>query len=88
MFPLDKGPSWALLDFERTMAAVNAFLGSESIVALSVAEVNPGHDPDLKMTKVLIDHIIEGLKPKLIIFVELSLAYSCVAQTNFSVCNN
>jgi arginase len=60
-FPLCNVPSWTGLGFEETMAAVKVFLNSEKAVALSVAEVNPDHDPGLKMTEALVDHIVDGL---------------------------
>jgi len=63
-FPLCNVPSWTGLGFEETMAAVKVFLGSEKAVALSVAEVNPDHDPGLKMTEKLVDHLVDGLRPR------------------------
>jgi arginase len=62
-FPLCNVPSWTGLCFEETMAAVKVFLGSKKAVALSVAEVNPDHDPGLRMTEMLVDHIVDGLSP-------------------------
>jgi arginase family enzyme len=43
------------------MAAFKTFLRSEKLVGLSVAEVNPDHDPGLKMTKQLIEEVVSGL---------------------------
>lgn len=63
-FPLCNVPNWTGLSFEEVMSAVNVFLGSERAVALSVAEVNPDHDPGLKMTTRLVDEIVECLKHK------------------------
>ncbi|KAI9674835.1 MAG: hypothetical protein M1822_009031 [Bathelium mastoideum] len=60
-FPLCNVPSWTGLGFEETMAAVKIFLKSEKSIALSVAEVNPDHDPGLKMTERLVDEIVDGL---------------------------
>jgi arginase family enzyme len=65
LFPLGNVPSWTGLGFEETMRAVRTFLASEKTVALSVAEVNPDHDPALKMTEQLVDELVEGLKAKM-----------------------
>jgi arginase family enzyme len=46
------------------MDAVKIFLTSEKSVGLSVAEVNPDHDPGLKMTTRLVDEIVNSLKGK------------------------
>ena len=61
-YPLGNVPSWTGLGFEETMAAVKTFLRSEKTVGLSVAEVNPDHDPELRMTSQLVDEIVEGLE--------------------------
>lgn len=60
-FPLCNVPNWTGLGFEEVMDAVKIFLSSEKSVGLSVAEVNPDHDPGLKMTAQLIDKIVDGL---------------------------
>ena len=60
-FPLCNVPSWTGLGFEETMAAVKVFLKSDKSVALSVAEMNPDHDPGLEMTGRLVDEIVHGL---------------------------
>ncbi|KAF2651166.1 Arginase/deacetylase [Lophiostoma macrostomum CBS 122681] len=60
-FPLCNVPNWTGLGFEECMAALKVFLKSEKAVALSVAEVNPDHDPGLEMTGRLVDEIVEGL---------------------------
>ncbi|KAF2152143.1 Arginase/deacetylase [Myriangium duriaei CBS 260.36] len=60
-FPLCNVPNWTGLGFEETMAAVKIFLKSDKAVALSVAEVNPDHDPRLKMTESLVDKIVDAL---------------------------
>jgi arginase len=59
-FPLCNVPNWTGLGFEECMAALKVFLKSEKAVALSVAEVNPDHDPGLEMTGRLVDEIVEG----------------------------
>jgi arginase len=61
LFPLGNVPSWTNLGFNETMTAVKLFLKSEKVVGLSVAEVNPDHDPGLSMTKQLIEEIVAGL---------------------------
>jgi arginase len=63
-FPLCNVPNWTGLGFEEVMDAVKVFLGSEKSVGFSVAEVNPDHDPGLKMTTRLVDEIISSLKGK------------------------
>ena len=60
-FPLCNVPSWTGLGFEEAMAAVKVFLKSDKAVALSLAEVNPDHDPGLEMTGRLVDEIVDGL---------------------------
>lgn len=61
LFPLGNVPSWMGVGFDETMAAEKIFLGSERVVGLSVAEVNPDHDPELKMTTLLVNEISHGL---------------------------
>jgi arginase family enzyme len=63
-FPLCNVPNWTGLGFEECMAALKVFLKSEKAVALSVAEVNPDHDPGLEMTGALVDEIIDGLSKR------------------------
>lgn len=60
-FPLCNVPNWTGLGFEEAMASVNVFLKSEKTIALSVAEVNPDHDPGLKMTERLVNELVDGL---------------------------
>lgn len=60
-FPLCNVPNWTGLGFEETMTALKIFLKSEKTVALSLAEVNPDHDPGLKMTETLVNEIVDGL---------------------------
>jgi arginase len=63
-FPLSNVPNWTGLGFEEVMDAVKIFLTSEKSVGLSVAEVNPDHDPGLGMTTRLVDEIVSSLKGK------------------------
>ncbi len=44
------------------MAALEIFLASEKVCALSIAEVNPDHDPGLKMTTRLVDSLVCALR--------------------------
>lgn len=61
-FPLSNVPNWTGLGFEEVMDAVKIFLSSKKSVGLSVAEVNPDHDPGLQMTSQLVDEIVNALK--------------------------
>jgi arginase len=60
-FPLCNVPSWTGLGYEQTMRALKVFLRSERCIGLSVAEVNPDHDPGLVMTARLVDDVVDGL---------------------------
>lgn len=62
LFPLGNVVNWTGLEFEPAMIAMKVFLKSEKAVGLSVAEVNPDHDPGLKMTERLIDGVVNGLR--------------------------
>ncbi|OCT49515.1 hypothetical protein CLCR_07419 [Cladophialophora carrionii] len=61
LYPLGNVPNWTGLSFEATMAAFKTFLRSDKVVGLSIAEVNPDHDPGLRMTTELVDNIVDGL---------------------------
>jgi arginase len=61
-FPLCNVPNWTGLGFQEAMAALKVLLKSEKTIALSIAEVNPDHDPGLEMTESLIDHIVNALE--------------------------
>ncbi|KIX93168.1 uncharacterized protein Z520_11022 [Fonsecaea multimorphosa CBS 102226] len=65
VFPLGNVPSWTGLGFEAAMAAAKTFLRSEKTIALSIAEVNPDHDPGLKMTMQLVDQIVDGMNERM-----------------------
>ena len=60
-FPLCNVPNWTGLGFQECMASVKEFLKSEKVIAFSVAEVNPDHDPGLEMTERLVNEIVDGL---------------------------
>ena len=62
MFPLANVPNYTGIDFDQMMQALGVILGSEKVGGLVIAEVNPDHDPGLKMTKQLVGVIVAGLK--------------------------
>jgi arginase family enzyme len=61
-FPLANIPNRTGAGFEQVMTAMKIFLGSPKLCGLCVAEVNVDHDPGLKMTTMLIDELVNGLK--------------------------
>ena len=60
-FPLCNVPNYTGIGYSETMTALKTFLKSEKAVALSVAEVNPDHDPGLEMTGRLVGDLVAGL---------------------------
>ncbi|KAG7407080.1 Arginase [Fusarium oxysporum f. sp. rapae] len=60
-FPLANVPNFTGVEFENMMRALKVLLGSEKVGGLTVAEVNPDHDPGLKMTERLTSQIVEML---------------------------
>ncbi|KAG5764942.1 hypothetical protein H9Q72_006974 [Fusarium xylarioides] len=60
-FPLANVPNFTGVEFENMMRALKVLLGSEKVGGLTVAEVNPDHDPGLKMTEKLTSHIVDML---------------------------
>ena len=64
-FPLANVPNRTGAGFDEVMAAVNIFLSSKKVCRLCIAEVNPDHDPGLKMTEKLVDELVKGLKGRL-----------------------
>lgn len=60
-FPLCNVPNWTGLEYEKCLEAVRVFLKSEKLAAVSVAEVNPDHDPGLAMTKRLVNDLVGAL---------------------------
>lgn len=64
-FPLANIPNRTGAGFEQVMAAMKIFLSSPKACGICVAEVNLDHDPGLKMTEMLIDNLVEGLKGRL-----------------------
>ncbi len=61
LFPLGNVPNWTGVRFPEIMAAIRIFLVSQKVVGLSIAEVNPDHDPGLRMVRLLVDEVILGL---------------------------
>ncbi|KAI1874727.1 hypothetical protein JX265_004935 [Neoarthrinium moseri] len=61
MFPLPNVPNYTGVTFEQMMRALGVFLGSQKVGGLTVAEVNPDHDPGLQMVERLTDQIVEML---------------------------
>ena len=64
LFPLANVPNRTGVDFDKIMQAVNVFISSEKACGLVIAEVNPDHDPGLKMTNRLVDEVVKILKAK------------------------
>lgn len=60
-FPLANVPNYTGVTFHQMMRALGVFLGSAKVQGLSVAEVNPDHDPGLRMTEQLINQIVDLL---------------------------
>lgn len=60
-FPLCNVPNWTGLEYGQAIKAFKVFLASDMSVGLSIAEVNPDHDPGLAMTKRLVNDVIDGL---------------------------
>ncbi|KAF5672212.1 hypothetical protein FDENT_10637 [Fusarium denticulatum] len=58
-FPLANVPNFTGVEFENMMRALKVLLASEKVGGLTVAEVNPDHDPGLKMTERLTSEIVE-----------------------------
>ncbi|KAK7403421.1 hypothetical protein QQX98_010834 [Neonectria punicea] len=58
MFPLANVPDFTGVTFEQMMRALKVLLVSTKIGGLTVAEVNPDHDPGLKMVERLVDQIV------------------------------
>ncbi|KAM0553044.1 hypothetical protein ACHAPJ_007590 [Fusarium lateritium] len=60
-FPLANIPNYTGVDFEHMMRALKVLLGSEKVGGLTVAEVNPDHDPGLGMVERLTSQIVQML---------------------------
>jgi arginase family enzyme len=64
-FPLANIPNRTGAGFEQVMTSMKIVLSSPKVCGICVAEVNVDHDPGLKMTGMLIDELINGLKARL-----------------------
>jgi arginase len=60
-FPLANVPNFTGVEFENMMRALKVLLSSDHVAGLTVAEVNPDHDPGLSMVERLTSRIVEML---------------------------
>lgn len=60
-FPLANLPNYTGVTFQQMMRALGVFVRSPKVQGLSVAEVNPDHDPELRMTEQLTKEIVNML---------------------------
>lgn len=58
MFPLAHLPNYTGVGFEEMMRALKVLVGSDKVGGLTIAEVNPDHDPGLGMVERLTDQIV------------------------------
>ena len=63
-FPIANLPNYTGVAFEEMMRALKVFLGSSKVEGLTIAEVNPDHDPGLGMVERLTDEIVSMLATK------------------------
>ncbi|VUC29476.1 unnamed protein product [Clonostachys rosea] len=61
LFPLANLPNFTGVKFEQMMAALGVFLASDKVAGLTIAEVNPDHDPGLGMVERLSGEIVRML---------------------------
>lgn len=61
MFPLAHLPNYTGVGFEEMMRALGVFMASDKVGGLTVAEVNPDHDPGLKMVERLAGEVVAKL---------------------------
>ena len=60
-FPLANVPNFTGVEFEVMMRALKVFLGSPKVAGLTIAEVNPDHDPDFRMIEKLASCVADML---------------------------
>ena len=65
LFPLANVPNATGVEFPVMMKALKVLLKSLKVGGLTIAEVNPDHDPGLKMTGSLVDEVVEALKGRM-----------------------
>jgi arginase len=58
MFPLANVPNSTGVSFQQMMRALGVLLASDKVGGLTIAEVNPDHDPGLEMVGRLTDEIV------------------------------
>lgn len=61
MFPLAHLPNYTGVGFEEMMRALGVFMASDKVGGLTVAEVNPDHDPGLEMVERLAGEVVAKL---------------------------
>lgn len=61
MFPLANVPNFTGVTFEEMMRALRVILGGEKVAGLTIAEVNPDHDPGLTMVERLTEEVVSML---------------------------
>jgi arginase family enzyme len=64
-YPLGNVPNWTGVGFDEIMTALKLFLKSPKAVGLIIAEVNPDHDPGLRMTGRLVHEIVQGFSGRM-----------------------
>lgn len=64
-YPLANIPNRTGVGFDEILSALKIFLASKKVCGLVIAEVNPDHDPGLKMTDKLIDGLVGALGARL-----------------------
>ncbi|KAM0425390.1 hypothetical protein ACHAPT_009447 [Fusarium lateritium] len=57
-FPLANVPNFTGVKFDEMMRALGVFLASEKVGGLTIAEVNPDHDPELEMVGRLTERVV------------------------------
>lgn len=61
-FPLGNYPHYAGLKAEEAFAALEVFLASPKVKALTITEVNPNNDPDGRMVGMVVDAVVRGFQ--------------------------
>jgi arginase family enzyme len=63
-FPLANYPHYAGLMAEEAFAALEVFLASPKVKALTITEVNPNNDPDGRMVGRLVEAVVRGIQKR------------------------
>ena len=66
LFPLANLPNATGVEFPIMMKALEVLLKSPKVRGLAIAEVNPDHDPGLKMTARLVDEVVDALRGRML----------------------